>query len=181
MALALALAVGWWLMAATRRGVSCHVGNINCISLHLPPPPSAFIAGEWWSFCQCVMIANRRVQIRVHMRIWMSVWVCQCECSVRVLADDLSCCVNSTADRAISLADNLSGISPTGNSLSHLTVETYIPHPESPHRVFKLKRKLCTGEQSQHNFLVEMRISQKLPLQRVHFRAATPTPPRKKR
>lgn len=73
-------------------GVSCHVGNINCISLQLPPPPplypppspppfSYMQRGEWWSCCQCVMIANRRVQIRVHMRIWMSVlqWV-----SVRV-------------------------------------------------------------------------------------------------
>lgn len=87
-------------------------------------------------------------------------WVCQCECecSVRVLADDLSCStaaessVNSPADRAISLADNLSGISPTGNSLSHLpTVKTYIPLPDSPQGI-QIERKLCMGEQSQHNF-----------------------------
>lgn len=83
--------------------------------------------------------------------------------------------MNSTADRAISLADNLSG-----NSLSHLTSATYIPHSccNSPQGI-QIERKLRTGEQSQHNFRLRCEKAKCFHYNGFHFSLPRPlcTPP----
>lgn len=85
---------------------------------------------------------------------------CECEFSVRVLADDLSC-VNSPADRAISLADNLSGISRTAGNTAHLPSDMPLPYPPSTlYRVFKLKEN-CANKATNNFQQSEMRKSQK--------------------